>query len=174
MTDGTICLRALEPNDIDTLYVWENDTRLWSVGVTIAPLSYKQLSDYVNNYDGDIFSAKQLRLMIVEIKSGQAVGTLDFFDFDAINNHCGIGIMIAENYRRRGYGFRALRLGEEYCCSRLSLKQLYCMVGEQNLASQMLFEKAGFQKAGRLKSWLLSGGRYDDAIFYQKILSLNG
>ena len=64
LTDGTITLRAPEPADLDRLYVWENDTTLWSVGRAIAPYSRQQLADYIAGYDADIHSAGQLRLMI--------------------------------------------------------------------------------------------------------------
>ena len=36
-------LRALEPEDLDILYRYENDSSLWEVGTTIAPFSRKQL-----------------------------------------------------------------------------------------------------------------------------------
>ena len=113
LTDGIITLRALEPIDVDTLFRWENDPSLWSVGVTLAPYSRKQLWDYVNNYDGDIYSAKQLRLMVSLSDSGETIGTLDFYDFDATNSRCGVGILIATPYQRQGFGLRALHLGEE-------------------------------------------------------------
>ena len=35
----TTRLRALEPGDIDLMYAWENDTAVWSVSGTLAPLS---------------------------------------------------------------------------------------------------------------------------------------
>ena len=37
LENDEIKLRALEPEDISLLYVWENDTKLWEVGSTIAP-----------------------------------------------------------------------------------------------------------------------------------------
>ena len=40
-------LRALEPEDLDILYRYENDSSLWEVGTTIAPFSRKQLYDYI-------------------------------------------------------------------------------------------------------------------------------
>ena len=31
-----VCLRALEPEDLELLYRWENDSELWEVGNTLA------------------------------------------------------------------------------------------------------------------------------------------
>lgn len=173
LTDGTISLRALEPIDVDTLYRWENDPAVWGVGLTLAPYSRKQLWDYVNNYDSDIYAARQLRLMIDLINAEgmtQTIGTLDLYDFDPANSRCGVGILIDSDARRHGYGLRALNLAADYCRGRLSLHQLYCIVGEENAASRRLFEKAGFRISGRLKSWLMSGNSYSDAYICQKFL----
>lgn len=170
LTDGTITLRALEPIDVDTLYRWENDPQLWSVGVTLAPYSRKQLWDYVDNYDGDIFSAKQLRLMIELNDSRETIGTLDLFDFDAANSRCGVGILIATGFQRQGYGLRTLSLAARYCREVYSLHQLYCTVGADNVSSRGLFEKAGYCISGRLRSWLRSANSYTDAFLYQKFL----
>lgn len=173
LSNNRILLRAPEPVDVDILYKWENDTTLWNAGVTYAPLSRKQLWDYINNYDGDIFTAKQLRF-IIDLKDEKgfpiSIGTVDLFEFDAINSRCGIGILIADDYRRKGYGYDALSLVMEYCRLQLSLHQLYCTIAEDNKASRNLFEKAGFQTSGRLKSWLRTPPTYTSAYFLQRFL----
>lgn len=163
-------LRALEPIDVDTLYRWENDPAVWSVGATLAPYSRKQLWDYVNNYDADIYSAKQLRLMIVADDSGETVGTVDLYDFDAANSRSGVGILIAPPFRRRGYALKALAEVADYCRKRLSLHQLYAVAGADNHPSRALFDKAGYTISGRLRSWLRSANSYSDAYVYQLML----
>lgn len=170
LTDGVISLRALEITDVDTLYNWENDPSLWSVGITLAPYSRKQLWDYVNNYDSDIFAAKQLRLMIVCNETQTTIGTIDFYDFDAANSRCAVGILIANGFQRRGFGLRTLNLAENYCRDTYSLHQLYCTVAADNQPSRQLFEKAGYTICGRLKSWLRKANAYTDAYIYQKFL----
>lgn len=197
LSNQRILLRAPEPVDVDILYKWENDTSLWNAGVTYAPLSRKQLWDYINNYDGDIFSAKQLRFIIdlneknidstenIDIESHDnsvknqnkskplfptSIGTIDLFDFDPINSRCGIGILIAEDYRQNGFGIDALNLVIDYCRKRLALHQLYCTIAEDNIPSRKLFDKAGFQTSGRLKSWLHTPPTYTSAYLLQKFL----
>ena len=39
LENDTIRLRALEPEDLDLLYAWENDTSLWEFGSTLVPYS---------------------------------------------------------------------------------------------------------------------------------------
>jgi len=72
MTDNHhIHLRAMEPEDIDLLYRWENDKRIWPVSNTLAPFSRFALEQYVLNSDKDIFVSKEIRLMIVLVETGK-------------------------------------------------------------------------------------------------------
>ena len=140
MSERQITLRALEPIDVDTLYRWENDPAVWDVGCTLAPYSRKQLWDYVDSYDGDIYSARQLRLMIA-LPSGETIGTVDLYDFDPANSRCAVGILISPPYRRQGYALSSLEMLADHCRRHLSLHQLYCIAGADNHPSRALFEK---------------------------------
>ena len=61
-----IYLRALEPLDIDVLFDWENDTDNWLVSNTQTPFSRFVLEQYIASAHSDIYTAKQLRLMICD------------------------------------------------------------------------------------------------------------
>ncbi|MDE6048786.1 MAG: GNAT family N-acetyltransferase [Paramuribaculum sp.] len=169
LSDDMVHLRALEPADAERLYLWENDTRMWNVGCATAPFSRKQLEEYIATYDADIYSARQLRLMVVENESGCAVGTADLYDFDPVNQRAGVGILISEEYRGRRYGERAVRLLERYGFMRLGLHQLWAVVPESNSPCRNLFEQAEYRITGRLRSWLRRGKSYEDAYLYQRL-----
>ncbi|MDE6490801.1 MAG: GNAT family N-acetyltransferase [Muribaculaceae bacterium] len=171
LSDDTLILRALEPDDLDVLYRWENDTSLWSVGTTIAPFSRKQLWDYIATYDNDLYSARQLRLMIVDRRLGEALGTIDLCDFDPANRRMSVGILIDPAHARRGIATRALRIIIEYSRSVLGLHQLYAYVPADNRPSLSLFGKCGFRSAGCLRSWLRRGNTYADVIILQKLFA---
>ncbi|MCI9284874.1 MAG: GNAT family N-acetyltransferase [Muribaculaceae bacterium] len=171
LSSGRITLRALEPVDVDTLYRWENDTEIWGAGISLAPYSRKQLWDYIDSYEADIFKAKQLRFMIALRDGNETIGTIDLFDFDPANGRCGIGILISTPHRRAGYAREALGLAEEYCGKVIGMHQLYCTVGAANMPSRRLFESCGYRISGRLRSWLRTGRSYGDAFIFQKILS---
>ena len=47
MTDGVIRLRALEPEDVDTVFRWENDNNLWHLGNTQAPFNRDTIAGYI-------------------------------------------------------------------------------------------------------------------------------
>ena len=169
LTDGILTLRALEPTDLDMLFKWENDTSIWEVGSAIAPFSRKQLWDYIEGYDADIFSAKQLRLMIVEVETQCSVGMIDLFDFDPINRRAYIGLLVDAAYSGKGYGYKAVKLIEAYCVE-LGLYQLAAIIPVKNVACIALFDKLGWTLSGTLKDWILRGDNPSDARFYQKLL----
>lgn len=166
--DNILMLRALEPTDLDVLYRWENDEELWHTSATITPFSRKQLWDYIENYDGDIFRTHQLRLMIVEVATYKVVGTLDLFDFDPINSRASVGILIDKEFQGQGYGKIALNLVEDYCKKHISLNQLVATVSVDNERSLALFRSLEYSEVGVMKWWLKRGNQYCDAILLQK------
>lgn len=163
-----ITLRAVEPSDVDRLYIWENDRSLWPHGNTRAPLSRFQLSEYATGYNADPYAAGQLRLMIC---CGEEVcGTVDIYDFDPISGRAGIGIFVASAFRGRGIGSEAIKEMAAYCRDTLHMHQLWCTVIADNTPSLGLFRKSGFRIAGRLRSWVRAGGIYRDAFIMQLML----
>ena len=47
INDDIIRLRALEPEDLECLYKWENDMDLWEVSDTLTPFSLFTLKKYI-------------------------------------------------------------------------------------------------------------------------------
>ena len=91
LTGKQIELRAVEPEDLDALYRWENDSSLWIYGSTVSPFSRYLLKQYIENYTADITRDKQLRLIIMRKESRQAIGAIDCFDYDITNHKAAIG-----------------------------------------------------------------------------------
>jgi diamine N-acetyltransferase len=164
-----ILLRALEPEDLDVLYQWENDTDLWKNGSTLTPYSKFALRDYLVNSLHGIFHSRQLRLMIVEKKSKKTIGTLDLYEYDPIHQRAGIGILLEPSYRHKGFGVETLQLTKDYAFRYLQLKQLYAYIPETNISSYKLFNKCGYVQAGILKSWIQFEHHFEDVFVMQLI-----
>ncbi|MDR1526777.1 MAG: GNAT family N-acetyltransferase [Dysgonamonadaceae bacterium] len=164
----TIVLRAVEPEDLDWLYRWENDPELWRYGSTLTPYSRFTLREYLSNaISRDIFQSRQLRLMIVEKASQRPVGTVDLYDFEPVHLRAGTGILLDSDYRRRGFGLQALQLMQEYASRILMLKQLYAFIPAGNRPSYRLFQKSGYVEAGLLKSWIQTADGFLDTYLMQ-------
>ena len=164
-------LRALEPEDLEILYQWENDQEVWKVSNTIVPFSRHILQKYIENAHLDIYQTKQLRLMIdylAEDNSRITLGAVDLFDFDPFHLRAGIGILIGET-ENRNKGFASLALTEiiRYSFKVLQLHQIYANITLDNKPSISLFEKLGFVLSGVKKDWIKTPDGFLDEATYQ-------
>jgi diamine N-acetyltransferase len=165
-----IKLRALEPEDLEILYEWENNDTYWPISNTVAPFSRYTLKRYIENSHKNIYETGQLRLMIEKVDDKITIGTIDIFEFDPFHKRAGIGILIAnETYRRKGYASMSLTCLIQYCFNTLQLHQLYCNIMANNLESIDLFQKHGFIRIGIKKDWILTSEGYQDEYLFQLI-----
>ncbi len=167
MKGQTIYFRAPEPADVDLLYTWENDTKIWHLSNTVTPYSRQILEEYILNAQQDIYTAKQLRLMIILNKTGEAVGCIDLFDFDPQHLRAGVGILIDDHHRQKGYAAEALTMLIDYSFDILHLHQLYCNVTPANENSLQLFQKHKFSIIGLKKEWLRAKNGWEDEYMLQ-------
>jgi len=168
LEDNIVKLRALEPEDIDMLYNWENDSKVWVVSNTLHPFSKFILEQYIQSSHQDIFQTRQLRLIISEKEKNKSVGCIDLFDFEPLHKRAGIGILIhASNDRGKGYAKSALHLLKQYCFDYLLLNQLYCNILEDNERSLKLFQTGGFEITGKKKKWIYEKGKLKDEYILQ-------
>lgn len=166
-----IRMRPLEPEDIDLLYEWENKMEIWDVSNTKSPFSKHILAQYIIESAKDIYSTKQLR-MIIENQDKKPVGAVDLFDFDPFHSRAGVGILIhSRDDRRHGYASDALNALSNYAVEILGLKQLYANIAASNTESIHLFEKCGFKQTGTKKQWLKTKQGWQDELLFQKLLA---
>jgi diamine N-acetyltransferase len=170
LENANISLRALEPEDLELLYRWENDPSVWHLSGTMVPFSKYLLKQYLEHAQKDIFELKQLRLVIQLKPENRAVGAIDLFDFDPHHSRAGIGILISEmSDRGKGYAMEALDSIIQYSFQVLNLHQLWCNIGSTNHQSMKLFTTAGFQVIGEKKEWISTGEGYESEWLLQKI-----
>ena len=166
---GNIQLRAIEPADLELLYLWENDAEVWRVSGTLAPVSRDRLARFISEQSYDLYATRQMRL-VVDV-DGVMVGSVDIFDFEPLHRRFGVGILIyADEYRRKGYARRVVEMVKEYARNILDLKQIWVTIDEDNAASIALFQGCGFVLSARRREWINRAGRFVDELEYQCIL----
>lgn len=170
LQNSIIQLRALEPEDLDILYRWENDASLWVHGCTVSPYSKLALRQYINDSaEMDVYLMKQLRLMICAKETDEPLGTIDLYEIDIHNKRAGIGILIDEAYRNKGYASMALKLMHAYTFDFLDLHHLFAHITTQNEISLQLFAKEGYKDCGVLKDWVRVNDHFEDVQVMQLI-----
>ncbi len=149
---NAVLLRAVELADKDKIYHWENDTDQWPISFTTKPFSSETIAQYISNDAYDIYTTKQLRLMICLLDE-TVIGCIDLYEYDPRNQRAGIGILIDKAFRRNGYALEALRILKVYAFETLFVNQLFVNIDDYNQSSIALFEKSNFKTAAVLKNW---------------------
>jgi len=168
LQNNILKLRALEPEDLELLYNWENNSSIWEHSNTLTPYSKFVLRNYLENAHKDIFELKQVRLMIELIVEKKTIGTVDLFDIDFYNSRAGIGILIAdEEQRNKGYAGETLGLIQSYAFQHLGLHQLYCNINEDNTTSLKLFQNHGYNITGKKENWVKRKNSFKNVFFLQ-------
>lgn len=159
----------MEPEDLDVLYEIENDRELWDVGCTNVPYSRFALHNYIADCVNDIYTDKQLRLMI-EDGEDDVVGIIDMMNFDPRHQRAELGVVIKSKFRHKGFASSAVLRIIDYARNILHLHQVYVFVDAGNEDSIGLFSSLGFKQKATLNEWLFMDGKYHDAILMQYFL----
>ena len=138
---NNILLRPLKVSDLNFLFEVENNTDNWKYGTENKQYTKEELTNYIANAKQDITNAGQFRF-VIDLEN-IPIGFIDLFDYTT--NSAGVGVIIAKNYRRRGFAKEALKLLSIYSFETLNFKKLDCNIEKDNLASIKLFTSCGFE-----------------------------
>ena len=136
-----IVLRPLQNTDLDFLFEIENNIENWQFGSEKKKYNKQELLDYITNAKTDISLAKQYRF-VIDLNS-TPIGFIDLFNYT--NDSAGMGVIITEKYRKKGFAKEALNLLADYAFVILDITQLYCSITKDNLRSIKLFTSCGFE-----------------------------
>lgn len=102
-----IYLRAIEPEDLDLMYILENDPRMESCTSTTVLLSRYALRQYILENSGDLYRDQQVRMTIVDPHTSSACGFLDITDFVPRHRRAQVGIALMQDATGRGLATKA-------------------------------------------------------------------
>ena len=171
LRNGPTRLRTLEPEDVDWMMRWENAPEHWQVSGTLAPYSRAALEALCNGHQ-DVYTAGQLRWVVEE--RGKPIGAVDLYEFSALHQRSGIGVLIDPAHRGKGSASRAMAMAIGHAESVLLLRGLHAQVHAHNGASLQLFLSAGFKEVGRFKDWTRSQDGWHDAVLFQLTFNPDG
>ncbi len=164
----TVTLRAMEPDDLEHLYRWENASEKDS-STEHRLYSRHELTQFILSAENeDVYASRQQRLMAVD--GDVTVGFVEIYDFDPYHHHAGFGVLVDNQLRGQGYSIAMMAALEEYCRAELQIHVLWCDVAASNTASRTMLRRCGYEEIGRRKDWLYVNGHYEDAVAVQKTL----
>ena len=133
-------LRLLEEDDLEFLLKTETDPQNLEFTTLEERPDKAMLKEFLLS-DHDLEKYGQLR-QAIDSKNGIA-GFIDLYDADPKFLSAGVGIFIAEDFRKKGAALSALKLLAEQMKAK-GYKSLYAEAKENNPISLSLFNKAGY------------------------------
>jgi RimJ/RimL family protein N-acetyltransferase len=166
LSDGTVILRRIEPADARDVHALHTlpDVIARSVG-TVPSLddTRRQCEHAAYRWLAGIRAAVSIR----DAATGTFAGDLGLFNLDGIGQGM-IGYSMCPPWRGRGYASRAARLIADWAFTDVGLARLIAGVAPDNMASQRVLTRAGFQREGLQRSRLPGPGdgpRVDTVLF---------
>lgn len=169
LQSATVSLRPIERTDLPLMYRLENDSATWDSAATPQPMSRSTIERFISSATGDIYTDRQLRLVIERADTRTAIGFVDLTDFSPRHLRAEVGIIVLPEHRRQGFGSEALRIVEQYATKALLVHQLYAYVSPSNERSVRLFAGRGYKQAGTLRDWLQTNEGFQPILLLQKV-----
>ena len=160
----TFTLRPFNPNDIDSLMEYANNSK-------IAANLTNQFSHPYTRDSGERFIAMATQhspptIFAIDI-NGKASGGIGLHPQTDIHvKNAELGYWLAEPFWGQGIMTKAVTQIVDYGFKNLDITRIFARPFGINIASQKVLEKAGFVLEGRFKDTIYKNGEYLDELFY--------
>src|SRR3954451_5205315 len=162
LSDDVITLRAWRNSDAAavTRMFQDDDALRW----TRAPSPYREgdAFQWLASLPTQMRRGDALPLAVTDATNGELLGSIDLRMRG--EGRAEFGYVIGAWARRRGIGFRALRLYSRWALESLGIPRLELLVQPGNEASLALARQAGFTEEGLLRSHSLVRGERKDMV----------
>ena len=161
LRDGDLLLRPWTEDDVDAMVAGCNDPDVaWWIPTIPSPYSESDALAFIR---GEVAPDERSFAMTIR---GAVVGGIGL-NVDDQNHRGTIGYWVAAHARGQGTCTRALRLLSCLALGELELQRLDLVTDPDNVASQRVAEKVGFQREGVLRAHLRHpDGRIRDSVMF--------
>jgi RimJ/RimL family protein N-acetyltransferase len=165
LSDGVVALRPLSPADAGDVAALRAlpEVAATTVGGTDPGLSARICAEAA----GEWLAGQVARIAIRDVATDAFAGELGLFQVDPQTGQAMIGYDLARPWRGRGYATRAVRLVAGWAFDSVGLVRLIAGAAPDNVASQRVLERAGFEREGYERSRLPGPNdtRIDDVLY---------
>lgn len=163
---AVVRLRAVEPGDWETHFIWDLDTESARHSSEITPpISSVATREWAERESRRLPDHDNCRFQI-ENSEAELVGTLNIHNCNLRAGTFKYGIAIRPEFRRRGYAADALSIVLRYYFQERRYQKVNAEVYSFNSPSMALHERLGFVLEGRLRRMIYSGGEFHDLLIY--------
>lgn len=171
---SAIIIKLLEESDAKDLFIFELENRAFFEKIGLARRdSYYEL----NNFDSII---KQLveeqekglvYMYLIKDYSGEIISRVNLVSIEReSSNKAELGYRIGEKHQGNGYATSAVKLILDEAVNNHKLHRIEAGTSLDNIGSQIVFIKNGFQFVGRNNKYIFQGEKWHDSINFEKVL----
>lgn len=161
-------LREIHSEDAVSIYSYFSNPRVVEYYGMLPMKKIEEASSLVEIFLKGFKSGISIRWGIVISESDQLIGTIGYHNWNKSHHRAEIGYEIHQDYWRKGYAKEALEFVSSYGFEQLNLHRIGATVRPDNVASQQLLMKQGFEKEGLLKGYQCVDGFFHDLLMFSK------
>ena len=169
LTDGAVVLRRWAESDIGCVEEASREGRIPEGTTVPANFTMAEGLAWIERQWARVDNGTGLSQAIADAGSNEALGAVVLMSRQP--GTAEIGYWLIERARGRGLGSRAVALVAQWAATDARLERVEALVEPGNIASQRVLEKAGFQREGHLRSYLVFNRRRADAVIYSLLPS---
>ncbi|KAL6509989.1 hypothetical protein OROHE_020606 [Orobanche hederae] len=160
--DNNITLRLMDLSDIDDFMAWATDDKVSQFCTWKTCTSKEEAMTYMIN---SVIPHPWMRAICLK---NRAIGYIMLTAFEGNDAcRCEVGYVLASKYWGKGIATRALKMvASTIFHERTHLERLDAWVDKDNLGSHRVLVKAGFQKEGVLRKYMLIKGKPRDMVVF--------
>jgi RimJ/RimL family protein N-acetyltransferase len=151
-------LRIMEKEDLPLLNEWWNNPEF--AGRYNPLLEQESKADIEKRYEKR--GSDRMWFLIVR-KDGNNIG---YFGMGLVGPYWEIGYVLISSERGKGYCTEAVKIAVDYLFMSKDILRIQATTHIENVASQRILEKAGFQKEGKIRKGMFAWGNWADLYLY--------
>ena len=167
LTDRTVTLRMLRPEDADDEYALRVLPEVIATTVPHRAPERTQVVELCARAEAQWLAGTAARLSIRDTATGRFAGEIGLHYGEPENRQAMVRYDLAPQWRGRGYASRSVRLLAAWAFGHVGIARLTAGAAPDNLASQRVLAAVGFQQEGCQRSRLPGAGRdrNDDLLY---------
>lgn len=167
LSDGVVTLRPLHADDTDVMYALHTLPDVIVRSANPVPPSRAETWRRCAHSGARWLAGERADLVIVDTATGEIAGEIGLYYQQPATGQALVGYSMLPAWRRKGYATRATRLVARWAFDQVGIPRLISGTAPDNLGSQTVLERAGFQREGYQRARLPgpNGTRVDDILY---------
>jgi ribosomal-protein-alanine N-acetyltransferase len=169
-----IIIKPLQKSDAKELFTFElkNRTFFDKIGFPRGD-SYYELNNFNTVIKESIEKQDKglVSMYLIKNHTGLILGRINLLSIErGIFNKAELGYRMDEAHQGKGYATSAVKLVLDEAANKHSLHRIEAGTSPNNIGSQIVLVKNGFQFVGRFNKYIYKTDKWCDSIFFEKIL----